>query len=105
MTEESFQQARKVMQKANYMRGIITVRKADVGKWSRINDEHDTAKTKNQLEKSIERLKEARNKFADLKFPDSDIIKEVTRCKECGCKIADGNNYCGECLCEDDSDY
>lgn len=27
------------------------------------------------------------------------------RCAGCGCAIAEGNDYCGECLCEDDSDF
>jgi uncharacterized OB-fold protein len=39
------------------------------------------------------------------KFDESDITIEVNRCKECGVEIAPGNNYCGECMCEDDSDY
>lgn len=27
------------------------------------------------------------------------------KCQGCGTAIAKGNDYCGECLCEDDSDY
>lgn len=27
------------------------------------------------------------------------------RCNGCGCAIAEGNDYCAECWCEDDSDY
>lgn len=27
------------------------------------------------------------------------------RCQGCGAVIAQDNDYCGECLCEDDSDY
>lgn len=32
-------------------------------------------------------------------------VKKENTCKECGCRIAPGNSYCGECLCEDDMDY
>src|SRR5580698_420867 len=28
----------------------------------------------------------------------------VTRCMGCGCRIAEGNDLCGECACEDDCD-
>ena len=27
------------------------------------------------------------------------------RCVQCGCRIAVGNDICGECACEDDCDY
>lgn len=27
------------------------------------------------------------------------------RCKGCGCLIAIGNTFCGECMCEDDCGY
>ena len=39
-----------------------------------------------------------------MKFPDSNMIKpkvESVQCEGCGAKIAKGNTYCGECLCED----
>jgi len=29
-------------------------------------------------------------------------VEEVNRCLWCGCKIAEGNDLCGECACEDD---
>lgn len=29
----------------------------------------------------------------------------IHRCQNCGSKIAAGNDFCGECLCEDDCDY
>lgn len=30
---------------------------------------------------------------------------KIRRCAGCGSPIAEFNDYCGECLCEDDSDY
>lgn len=112
MTEDSFQAARKIMQRANYFRGLITVAKGNVAKWTKIEDVHkrelrqsQAEGAKKMLDKAMARLKEVRQKFADLKFPDSDIAQPVNRCGECGIIIAAGNNYCGECLCENDSDY
>lgn len=32
-------------------------------------------------------------------------IEKVHRCEGCGTPIAKGNDFCGECLCEDDCDY
>lgn len=29
--------------------------------------------------------------------------EEIHRCSSCGCRIAIGNDICGECACEDDS--
>lgn len=104
MTEESFQQCRKVMQKANFIRGKITENRENVGKWSRINDEHSTSKTKETLDRAISKWNEWKAKLAALKFPESDIIvakKETVQCEGCGANIASGNTYCGECLCED----
>lgn len=112
MTEESFQQARKIMQKANYYRGTITAAKGNVAKWTKIEDVHRKELRENQangannmLQKAMKRLESERAKFAALKFPDSDIVPEINRCGECGCQIAPGNKYCGECLCEDDCGY
>lgn len=109
MTEESFQEGRKIMQKANWIRGIITTKKGEVAKWTNIEDSfrknlqpERADGAKKMLDRAIIKLKEAREKFAVMKFPESDIVVEVTRCKECGTKIAVGNNYCGECMCEDD---
>lgn len=31
--------------------------------------------------------------------------KIVSRCMGCGCKVAIGNDLCGECACEYDDDY
>ncbi len=115
MTEAAFQEARKVMQKANYLRGIITKYKGEVAKWTKIEDVHrkelreaQANGAKKMLDKSLDRLKGIREKFAALQFPDPDLKvekKETVQCEGCGCQIAKGNTYCGECLCEDDCDY
>lgn len=112
MTEESFQQARKVMQSANCLRGYITKAKGEVAKWTKIEDVHRQELRQSQadgakkcLDKAIKRLQELRAKFAAMTFPDPNLTIEVNRCTECGCKIAAGNTLCGECACEDDSDY
>lgn len=82
MTEESFQEARKLMQSANYLRGLITKAKMNVGKWTRLEDYYRrelhepqaNAAQKNIL-KAITRLDELRAKFKALKFPED---KEIT---------------------------
>lgn len=112
MTEEAFQAARKIMQKANYYRGLITVAKGNVAKWTKIeatyrSDFRETRAdgAKKMLDIAMGKLKKRREEFAALKFPESDMVTPVNRCKDCGCKIAEGNEYCGECMCEDDSGY
>lgn len=116
MTEESFQQGRKIMASANYLRGIITKAKANVGKWTKLEDanrrnlkEATADGCKKKLDQAMIRLNEVREKFAAIKFPESDIVikKEGAKaqCQQCGNPVAIGNDYCGECLCEDDSDY
>jgi len=111
MTEESYQQGRKVMATANNLRGLITSAKGNVAKWTHItaanisNGQQEKAGgTQKLLDKAMKLLEERRTKFAALKFPDSDIqnVKtESVQCEGCGAKIAKGNTYCGECLCED----
>lgn len=32
-----------------------------------------------------------------------DKKSKINKCIRCGFTIAEGNNYCGECICEDDS--
>lgn len=114
MTEESFQQPRKLMQQANFRRGLITKAEGEVAKWTKIEDSHrrnlnegSANGAKKCLDKALIRLTEQRQKFADLKFPDSDIVKgyALRLCVTCGVIIAQSESYCGECLCEDDSDY
>lgn len=108
MTEGQFQKARKIMASANHTRGLITAAKGNVAKWTAIEDCHrrnlkeaQADGAKKMINKSIERLAVLRKKFADLKFPEDVPDPEPNRCKDCGAKIAEGNNYCGECLCED----
>lgn len=111
MTEESYQQGRKFMQSCNYVRGIITKCKGEVAKWTKIEmaarenmQEGQANGAKKALEKAMIRLDKERKKFADMTFPDSNIVKnkvESVQCEGCGAKIAKGNTYCGECLCED----
>lgn len=115
MTEESFQQGRKVMKSINHLRGLITTAKGDVAKWTALEDSYRRQLKEGQangakkcIENAMKKLETLRAKFAEMKFPDSNIknivIKKV-QCAGCGSLIAEGNNYCGECLCEDDSDY
>lgn len=99
------------MQSANYLRGQITVAKGNVAKWTKIEDVHrknlkpeaaDGAKK--CLDKAMVKLNGLRAKFESLQFPDSNIFvlpKRSAQCEGCGARIAEGNSYCGECLCED----
>jgi hypothetical protein len=108
MTEESFQQGRKVMASANYRRGMITVAKGQVARWTRMeasfraNLQHGRADgAKKQLEKAFMKLQEARNKFAELKFPPSDLPPAVVeRCPDCGGRLVSGSKYISECTCK-----
>jgi predicted translin family RNA/ssDNA-binding protein len=111
MTEQSYQECRKVMQKANSMRGLIIKAKGEVSKWTKMEMWHREQLNENQangakkmVEKSLKKLEERRKSFSELKFPDNNIPnrkKEVVQCEGCGSLIAKGNTYCGECLCED----
>lgn len=111
MTEESFQQGRKFMRSCNLMRGLITSAEGNVAKWTKIEDSHrrelrewQADGAKKCLDKAIYRLNELRLRYENMKFPESDIIISRTRqiqCEGCGAAIAEGNTYCGECLCED----
>lgn len=114
MTEESYQQCRKVMQKINHRRGMIAKAKGNVAKWTKIEDVHRRNGSESQangakkcLDRAMIQLDAEREKLSAIKFPDSDIAKEVTpnRCVQCGATIAQVERYCGECLCEDDSGY
>jgi hypothetical protein len=109
MTEDAFQQARKIMQQGNYLRGIITSRKGDVVKWTKIEDVHrmegrerQADGAKKMLQKSLEKLDEARREFSILKFPDNDLIvkknKKVPCENYCGNLIDEGEVFCKECL-------
>lgn len=109
MTEESYQQARKIMQQANYRRGVITKAKGDVAKWTKIEAVHrqnlnegSANGAKKCLDKAMVKLDQEREKFSAIKFPDSDIVKAyvLAHCMSCGNPVAQGNQYCGECICE-----
>lgn len=78
MTEASYQEARKIMQKANYMRGKITAAKGTVAKWTQIeatyreNMQPDKADgAKKMLLGSLKYLDDRRREFAELRFPEN----------------------------------
>lgn len=105
MTETSFQECRKVMQKANWLRGKITDAKGDVAKWTKVEQSHrenmrptmaDGAKK--ILDKALAKLEEWRKKFAELEFPESNLPPTAEeRCAECGVKIKKGEEH----VCEE----
>lgn len=111
MTEESFQQCRKVMQKANRLRGRITTAKANVSKWTKIEQAYkDQLKESNaigagkMLDKAMAKLTEVREKFESMQLPDSNIIVAKIRkvqCESCGSLIDEGQIFCSECRCDD----
>ena len=112
MTEESYQQGRRFMRSVNHIRGLITAAENNVAKWTRLQDHHRIALqqpqadgAKKMLDKALLKLNELRLKFDNMKFPDSNIYvarKKSVQCEGCGASIAEGNTYCGECLCEED---
>jgi hypothetical protein len=106
MTEESYQQCRKIMQKINYRRGLITKAKGDVAKWTKIemshrsNLQHGKADgAQKMLEKAMKKLEEQRKIFAEMEFPDSNIQasseKKSFPCK--GCSTDCYNFQIGDC--------
>lgn len=109
MTEAQFQAARKIMQTATGLKGMIAKYKADVVKYTGLLDYNEKQGksiegVKRTLNKCIERLDYYRKKFHDLRLPDHNIKNQViesVQCEGCGARIAKGNTYCGECLCED----
>lgn len=100
------------MRSVNHTRGEITMAEGGVAKWTKIEDAHrknlkqeQAEGAKKMLDKAMKRLAGLREKFASMKFPDSDMKAERTervQCEGCGAAIAKGNTYCGECLCEED---
>lgn len=99
------------MQSVNYIRGMITKAEGNVAKWTKIEDSHrknlrpeQADGAKKCLDNAMKRLSELRDKFEAMKFPESNIViarKRTVQCEGCGAGIAEGNSYCGECLCED----
>ena len=108
MTEESFQQCKKLMQQASYLRGMITKSKEDVARWTNLEHwyiqekkELNAKAARKNLDKALAVLDERKAKFAAMKFPDSDIVapsKDVHQCEMCGIKVEEGVSYCNDCL-------
>lgn len=110
MTEESYQQCRKLMQSINYQRGLITKAKGEVSKWTKIEmsyrsnlQEEKANGARKMLDFAIVKLEERRARFAAIKFPDSNIVVSVETqgvkvCQLLGCKniIAQKELYCHE---------
>lgn len=107
MTEESFQRGRKIMQQANYIRGLITKAKGDVAKWTKIEDcyirdlKEAQAKASNKmLQRAMAKLDKLRGDFKLLEFPESNIQSVGTKseCQICGNLTPNGVTLCDECL-------
>ena len=107
MTEESYQQGRKLMQRANYMRGMITKAKGNVAKWTKIEMAHrenlnegQANGARNALEKALKKLEEMRKRFTELKFPEDNIqaakSKEYRACQVCDTPTTN-ERYCDAC--------
>jgi hypothetical protein len=108
MTEAAFQAARSIMQKANYIRGLITKAKGDVAKWTKIEDtyRHDNQLTRadgarKSVLRSMETLNKHRKALADLKFPDNDLVvtHKQNTCQTCGEPIGKLDKFCDD-ICE-----
>lgn len=107
MTEQSYQQCRKLMQKINYARGQITKQKGEVARWTQIEAIHrqelregQANGAKKMLERAMKKLDEFRDKFAAISFPDSNIQKtyKANSCNACKAPLAQGETVCGLCL-------
>lgn len=109
MTEQSYQEGRKIMQKANGIRSMIVKAKGEVAKWTKMEMWHKENLNEGQangarkaLEKTLIKLEERRKQFAELKFPDNNIvtnIKEYTSCQVCG-NITSNKMFCD--ICQED---
>lgn len=106
MTEAAFQAARKLMQKANYLRGMITNAEGKVAKWTAIEDSHrrnlregQANGAKKSIEKALLNLEKWRERFRELTFPDPNLREEtvVHKCKRCGEPVSRYDEYCGQC--------
>lgn len=103
MTEYQYQLARKVMQRANYLRGIITTKKGVVAKWVAMEADAKEKMQPTKVEgfkkltlKAIEALDKAKKDFKDLKLPEEMNAPKIYRCEECGTRVKDGNSFCEE---------
>jgi hypothetical protein len=97
MTEASFQECRKVMQRANYLRGLITKAKGEVAKWTKIEDVH---RAKKCLERALQKLNGLRQKFDELEFPPHNLTvipQKKTQCIGCGELVPEEMDFCNNC--------
>lgn len=108
MTEAAFQAAKTIMQKANYIRGLITKAKGDVAKWTKIEDTYRRDNQNNRADgarksilKFMETLNKHRKDLADLKFPDNDLVaaNKQNTCSACGEPIGKLDKFCSD-ICE-----
>lgn len=100
------------MRSCNHLRGLITAAENRVSKWTKLEDHHrrelhqeQAEGAKTMLIKALNKLNQLRLQFDNMKFPDSNIVivrSKSVQCEGCGAAIAEGNTYCGECLCEED---
>lgn len=107
MTEESFQAGKKFMASANCLRSGIIKAKGIVAKWTKLESWYiqekkqlQAAASRKNLENAIDRLKILRQKFAELKFPESNIESthsHLFQCQICGTSIKEGQEYCSDC--------
>lgn len=107
MTEAAFQEARKIMMSANFLRGKITEAKGEVAKWTNIEDSYRQQLRQGQadgakkcLDKALDRLNQLRLKFAEMKFPDTDMQEVKSKhkpCEYCGHIISGDATECSEC--------
>lgn len=103
MTELSFQECRKVMKRANWLRGQITKAEGDVAKWTKIEQSYieqlkqgSADGAKKYLDKVLKKLEEVRKVFTDLEFPANDLISPaLKRCNKCGAK-SEKDHVCEE---------
>lgn len=107
MTEESYQQARKLMQQLNYLRGQITTAKNAVAKWTRLEavyaatgnmKQEENAKT--YLVNAINHLGGLRKMWDAIQFPASNLpTPRVSQayCRICQMPISTSEQYCPQC--------
>lgn len=81
MTEESFQQCKKVMKKANTLRRLITVSKKQVAELFEIEQLYlekekylQAEATRKNIDKVLKVLNDRKKRFEELVFPDSNIV-------------------------------
>lgn len=101
MTETSYQLARKVMQRANSLRGMISKAEGEVAKWTRMEQSHianlkdgPARGAKVILDRALEKLNKIREEFKMLEFPDANAVSHDGRCRTCWRRIAEGETFC-----------